>query len=184
MDRVTDSGPTGRGDPGGMTFEEYAAARWPALLRTAHLLAGDPAAGEDLVQATLVKAYTQWSRVTAAESPDAYVRRMLLNEFLSGRRRRLRRAERRHLVVVDAEPIHSPDLTERLDLWQQLATLAPRQRAVLVLRYYEDLTEAEIARVLGISPGTVKSQAHDALKNLRARLSTTYGPTNDSEVSR
>ncbi len=155
-------------DPRWRSFEEYATARWAALYRTAHLITGDPAVAEDVLQATMLKVMAQWSRVRRAESPDAYVRRMLLNELLAERRKTGRRAQKAHLVPVPP-PMADPagDATTRLDLWDRVQQLPPRQRAVLVLRYYEDLTEAEIATVLGVSAGTVKSQASLALRNLR-----------------
>ncbi len=161
-----------------MTFEEYVTARWAALYRTAHLLTGDPVAAEDLLQSTLVKAMAQWARVRRADAPDAYVRKMLLNELLGERRTAGRRAGRAHLLPV-APPVPDPalDAVTRIDLWQRVQALPPRQRAVLVLRYYEDLSEAEIADVLGVSAGTVKSQASLALRNLRAL------PQHSEEVS-
>lgn len=155
-------------DPRWRSFEEYVTARWAALHRTAHLITGDPAAAEDLLQATMLKVMAQWARVRRADSPDAYVRRMLLNELLGERRRTGRRAGKAHLVPVPV-PVTDPaaDATTRLDLWDRVQQLPPRQRAVLVLRYYEDLSEAETAAVLGVSPGTVKSQASLALRRLR-----------------
>lgn len=161
------------------TYEEYVTARWAALYRTAHLLTGDPATAEDLLQSTLIKTYVNWAKVSRADSPDAYVKKMLLNELLSEKRKDARRNGRAHLVV--AGDAAGPDPTDRLDLWSRLAELAPRQRAVLVLRYYEDLSEAQIADVLGVSVGTVKSQAHAALRTLR-RI---YSPGSDvTEVTR
>lgn len=150
-----------------LEFSEYVAARWHPLLRVAHLLTGDQASGEDLLQATLVKAYVAWDRVSRAESVEAYVRKMLLHEFLAQERRTARRRGR----TLDRSPAISglpPD--DRVDLWRQVKALPPRQRAVLVLRYYEDLTESEVGHVLGISTGTVKSQAHAALRTLRERF--------------
>lgn len=157
-------------DPRWRSFEEYVTARWAALYRTAHLITGDPAVAEDLLQATLLKVMAQWPRVRRADAPDAYVRKMLLNELLGERRRTGRRAQKAHLVPVPS-PVADPaaDTTARLDLWDRVQQLPPRQRAVLVLRYYEDLSEAEIATVLGVSAGTVKSQASLALRNLRAQ---------------
>ena len=152
-----------------MEFEEYASARWPALYRTALLLTGNTAEAEDLAQTTLVRVFAGWAKVSRANSPDAYVRRMLVNELTTDRRKGARRA----LIAVPAAPEAVPagiDPGERLDLWRQVVQLPPRQRAVLVLRFYEDLTEAETAQVLGVSLGTVKSQAHDALRTLRTRL--------------
>lgn len=167
-------------DPRWRSFEEYATARWAALHRTAHLISGDAAVAEDLLQATMLKVMAQWSRVRRADSPDAYVRKMLLNELLGERRRTGRRAQRAHLVPVPA-PVVDPatDATTRLDLWDRVQQLAPRQRAVLVLRYYEDLSEAEIATVLGVSAGTVKSQASLALRNLRAQHATPHSTTEE-----
>lgn len=151
-----------------MEFEEYAAARWPVLFRTALLLTGARAEAEDLAQDTLVKAYAGWAKVARADAPDAYVRRMLVNEFISDRRRNARRAALVAESVSALVMLDDPD--QRLDLWAQVLALPPRQRAVLVLRFYEDLTETETARVLGVSLGTVKSQAHDALRTLRTRI--------------
>lgn len=151
------------------SFEEYVTARWAAFYRTAHLLTGDRAAAEDLLQTTLIKVLAQWPRVQRADAPDAYVRKMLLNEMLGERRKSGRRAQKAHLVPVPtpaADPAAAS--SSRLDLWAQVQVLPPRQRAVLVLRYYEDLSEAEIADVLGIAAGTVKSQASLALRALRA----------------
>ncbi|HWJ09143.1 MAG TPA: SigE family RNA polymerase sigma factor [Nocardioides sp.] len=160
-------------DPHWRSFEEYVTARWAALHRTAHLISGDPTVAEDLLQATMVKVMAQWPRVRRADSPDAYVRRMLLNELLGERRKTGRRGQRAHLVPVPV-PVADPAATtaDRLDLWDRVQLLPPRQRAVLVLRYYEDLSEAEIAEVLGVSAGTVKSQASLALRKLRAQHGT------------
>lgn len=145
-------------------------------MRTAYLLAGDRAAAEDLLQATLVKAYVQWNRVRRADSPDAYIRRMLLNELLAGKRRETRREGRTRLVPVPAPTPAGPDAAlERMDLWAHLQALPPRQRAVVVLRYYEDLSEADIAAILQIAPGTVKSQASAALRSLRATFTSQEG---------
>ena len=171
-------------DPRWRSFEDYATARWAALYRTAHLISGDPAVAEDLLQTTMLKVMAQWSRVRRADSPDAYVRKMLLNELLGERRKTGRRAQKAHLVPVPS-PVTDPaaDTTTRLDLWDRVQQLPPRQRAVLVLRYYEDLSEAEIASVLGVSAGTVKSQASLALRNLRAQhVPSTNQPTTE-EVS-
>jgi len=152
-----------------MEFEEYATARWPVLYRTALLLTGNAAEAEDLTQTTLVKVFAGWSKVSRADAPDAYVRRMLVNELTSDRRRGARRAALAP-VAPPPEPVAADDPGQRLDLWRQVLALPPRQRAVLVLRFYEDLTEAETAQVLGVARGTVKSQAHDALRTLRTRL--------------
>ncbi|GAA4824347.1 SigE family RNA polymerase sigma factor [Nocardioides caeni] len=155
--------------PAWHSFEDYVTARWAALFRTAHLLCGEAGAAEDLLQTTLVKVMTQWRRVERADSPDAYIRKMLLNELLGERRKGARRGARQHLLPVPTLTVDpSAASADRLDLWEQVQQLPPRQRAVLVLRYYEDLSEAEIASALGISAGTVKSQASAALRALRA----------------
>jgi RNA polymerase sigma-70 factor (sigma-E family) len=153
------------------TFEEYAASAWPTLYRYAFLLAGNHADAEDIAQQTLMKAYRSWSRVKDSDSPSAYLRRMLTNTYLSQRRPKRRRLE----LLTDApppDPGHAPvsGPEERLMLWPHVTSLPPRQRAVIVLRYYEDLSEQEIADALGCSRGNVKSTAHHALKALRAAL--------------
>jgi RNA polymerase sigma-70 factor (sigma-E family) len=154
------------------TFEEYAGAAWPSLYRYAYLLTGSHADAEDLAQQTLVKAYRSWSRVAGAESPPAYLRRTLTNTYLSQRRPQKRRLE----VLTDQPPEPGPasdgGIEDRMTLWPQVKSLPPRQRAVVVLRYYEQLSEQEIAEVLGCSRGTVKSTAHHALNALRAALAT------------
>ncbi|MGN6576986.1 MAG: SigE family RNA polymerase sigma factor [Nocardioides sp.] len=153
------------------TFEEYAGAAWPSLYRYAYLLAGSHPDAEDLAQQTLLKAYRAWSRVERADSPQAYLRTMLTNTFLSQRRPKGRRLE----LLTDeppepAAPARDRGPEDRMVLWPHVKSLPPRQRAVIVLRYYEDLTEQEIADVLGCSRGTVKSTAHRGLKALRAVL--------------
>ncbi len=144
------------------SFDAYVAARYASLTRTAYLLTGHHQDAEDLVQSALVKAVGAWSRIE--DSPDAYVRRILVNENVS----RWRRHRGREVVVErtpDAAVDHEGD--DAIVLREALARIAPRQRAVLVLRYYEDLTERETAAALGIAIGTVKSQARDALARLR-----------------
>ena len=152
-----------------MSYEDYVAARWNALYRTAYLLTGNHADAEDLAQTTLVKAYLSWAKVSAAASPDGYGRRIMTNAFLSGRRP-LRVARER--LVEQAPEVEAPETPydERLVLWPHIVSLPARQRAVVVLRYYEDLSEQQIADALGCSTGTVKSTASDALRSLRARV--------------
>ena len=153
------------------TFEEYAAAAWPSLYRRAYLLSGNHADAEDLAQQTLIKTHGAWSRVSRAESPNTYVRRILTNTFLSTKRPKGRRLE---LLAGEnapepvGPPVDGPE--ERMALWPHVRALPPRQRAVIVLRYYEQLSEAEIADALGCSRGNVKSTAHRALQNLRTAL--------------
>ena len=143
-------------------FAEFVAARSGALLRTAYLLTGDHHEAEDLVQTALIKVVPRWGRL---REPEPYVRRVLVNESISRWRRR--RWRETSVPEVHDRTITGHDVDEQLVLRQALARLAPRQRAVVVLRYFDDLTEAQTAGVLGISLGTVKSQSRDALARLR-----------------
>ncbi len=147
-------------------FEAFVVARYAALLRTAYLLTGDHHDAEDLLQQTLVKAVGAWKRVTG--DPEPYVRTILVRENVS----RWRRRRWRELTtdVVPEWTIPDQDADDRLALHRALGVLAPRQRAVIVLRYYEDLTEVQTADTLGISVGTVKSQTRDALRRLREQV--------------
>lgn len=143
-------------------FTAYVEGRRPALVRTAYLLCGDAHLAEDLVQQALVKAVGHWKRI--GENPEPWLRKVIVNDHISGWRRH-RGRER----LTDVVPDRAADAAGRdLDLATALALLAPRQRAVVVLRYYEDLTEHETARVLGVSVGTVKSQHRDAIARLRS----------------
>ena len=148
-------------------FADYVTARTPALLRLGTLLAGSPADGEELVQAALVRTYRAWGRVRTAD-PDRYVRQVMLNL----QRNRWTRLLRRESVTDSPPDTQVPDAASevvvREVLWPAVRALPARQRAVLVLRYYEGLTEAETADLLGCSVGTVKSQAAKALAHLRA----------------
>lgn len=149
------------------SFREYVQARGAALSRAAYLMTGDAYLAEDLVQQTLVRVASRWEKVVAGGDPDAYVRRVLYHQHISWWRR-----WRREPVPVERLPEpagfepHGP-LDTAIVVRQVLGRLAPRQRAVLVLRYFEDLSEAQTAAVLGISVGTVKSQTRDALARLR-----------------
>jgi RNA polymerase sigma-70 factor (sigma-E family) len=148
-------------------FAEFVQARGAALTRTAYLLTGSAAAAEDLVQDALVSAATRWRRLTASGDPEAYIRRAMVNSHVG----RWRKTGRRESPVNEPPDRLQPDPTERtagrIDVMRALAQLAPRQRAVIVLRFYEDLTEAETAGILGCAIGTVKSQTADALRKLR-----------------
>jgi len=157
-------------------FAAYMAARQPSLLRTAYLLTGDRHTAEDLVQTAFAKLYLSWDRVQRRELVDGYVRRILVNEHNSLWRRAFKRRE----VVSDELPeTHAApdrhDDGESAALWAFVQTLPRKQRAVIVLRYYEDLSEQQIADALGCSPGTVKSTASDALKVLRSRMDVREG---------
>ncbi|MEH1101975.1 SigE family RNA polymerase sigma factor [Micromonospora sp. CPCC 205561] len=161
-----------------MTFEEYVSSRGPALIRLARLLTGDEHRAEDLVQDVLARAYVHWRRIARADRPDVYVRRMLVNANSSWWRRR----SNRELATADfAERPQRGDLSgetaDRDAMWRLIRALPDRQRAVLVLRYYEDLDDATIAQILGCSPVTVRTHAMRALTNLRERcgVPTTNG---------
>lgn len=149
-------------------FSAWMAIRQPGLHRTAYLLAGDHHTAEDLVAATLAKVYLAWPRIERRESVDGYARRVLVNEHNSLWRRPWKRREVTHDAVPDTVGTHDRyDEGEGRALWELVQTLPRKQRAVIVLRYYDGLSEAEIAEVLGISPGTVKSQASRAMAALR-----------------
>jgi len=152
-------------------FTAWVEARHAALHRTAYLLcSGNAHNADDLTQATLAKLFLAWGRIQDRSQVDAYARRIMVNEHRSTWRRAWRKKE----VVSDevperGAPGHEYD-GQGDAVWQLVQTLPPKQRAVVVLRYYDDLSEAEIAAALGISPGTVKSQASRALAALRTRV--------------
>ena len=152
-------------------FAAYMHARQPSLLRTAYLLTGDRHSAEDLVQTALAKLYLSWDKVQRRELVDGYVRRILVNEHNSLWRRAWKKREFTTDTLPDViAPLDRPDTGEAAALWDFVRSLPRRQRAVVVLRYYEDLSEAETADVLGISVGTVKSQASRAIASMRSRV--------------
>jgi RNA polymerase sigma-70 factor (sigma-E family) len=150
-------------------FAELFRASWARLYRLAYAVSGDGAAAEDDLQNAFAKVYAQWARVRRADHPEAYVRRMVLNEVLGGRRNGFLKRERPHQHVEPPGSVASPEdaVVAHDAIWSAVRSLPPRQRAVVVLRYYEDLSEAEIAEALGCSRGTVKSQASAAIAALR-----------------
>jgi RNA polymerase sigma-70 factor (sigma-E family) len=147
-------------------FEAYVRARTPALLRSAYVLTGDQYQAEDLVQEALIRTHRAWRRVL---DPDAYARKVIYHLHISTWRRRGKGRE----VVTGDVPEPAPGaapyvgLDDRVALDRALAGLPARQRAVIVLRFYEDLTEAQAAEVLGVTLGTIKSQTARALSKLR-----------------
>lgn len=153
-----------------MTFEEYAAQRLPALLRFAAVLTGDRDLAQDIVQEVLARVHVKWRKISQLDVPDQYVRRAIANEFISWRRR-WGRVVPVGQVLEDGRPAGQPDSAtthaERDALLADLAKLPRRQQAVLVLRYYEGLSDPEIAEVLGCRPGTVRGYASRALATLR-----------------
>lgn len=148
-------------------LEEYVAARGPALLRTAYMLCGDRYLAEDLVQEVLARLHSRRRRI---EHLDAYVKAAVVRQFLSWRRRR---SGNERLLEPGLEPPASgradaaDEVAERDAVWTELAGLPRQQRAVLVLRYYEDLPDAQIADLIGCAPATVRAHAARALATLR-----------------
>lgn len=155
------------------SYTAFVRSRQPALLRTAYLLTGDYHRAEDLLQGALVKLAEHWAKVRDGE-PEAFVRTVLYRDSVSWWRRH--RRERLGSVPDRSTGDVTDDVSRRLVLQRALAALTPRQRAVLVLRFYEDLSTAQTANALGVSVGTVKSQTSVALRRLRAELAAVDTP--------
>jgi RNA polymerase sigma-70 factor (sigma-E family) len=156
--------------PGELTereFETYVAERWRPLLRAGWLLTGNWAAAEDLVQATLAQVWASWPRVRSAASPDAYVRRVLTNQYLGQQRRRSSTELPSDVMPESPTRDATADVDRRLALTRALNELPPQQRAAVVLRYFEDLSLEQTAAALECSVGTAKSQTSRALAKLR-----------------
>lgn len=152
-----------------LDFTAYVSARQRHFVRFAYLLTGDPYSAEDLVQSAFAKVYRRWDAIHG--SPDAYVRQAIVNEHRSWWRRTWRHREVTGSdLITYAEPVAPPDTYADDDLRTQIRKLPAQQRAAIVLRYYEDLTEAQTAAVLGVSVGTVKSHTSRALSNLRVTM--------------
>jgi RNA polymerase sigma-70 factor (sigma-E family) len=147
---------------GAASFDAFVAARSQALVRTAYLLTRDHALAEDLVQTALAKAWFHWSRIRE-DNPEPYVRRILVTTYASWWRRRWNG----EIPTEELPETPAPHGEDGLDLWEAIGRLPRRQRAAVVLRFYEDLSEAETARLMGTSVGTVKSQTAKALAKLR-----------------
>jgi RNA polymerase sigma-70 factor (sigma-E family) len=150
-------------------FQDFFAAEYPALCRLGYWLTGDWGQAEELAQEALVRAYWRWPLVRRLDQPGRYARKVLVNRYRSLLRRAL--VEARHVGRARA-PVQPPpgDHEGSLVLWAAVRRLPPRQRAVIVLRYQEDLSEAEVARLLRVSVGTVKSTASRAIARLRDEL--------------
>lgn len=152
-------------------YREFVVSRMDGLRRTAYLLSGDWHTADDLVSSALGKLFRSWKRVSAMQNPDAYLRKILLRVWLDERRRPWRREYAREQVPESSAPYSDLDkVIDRITLLNLLAELSPRRRAVLVLRYFCDLSVEDAAAALGCAPGTVKSQTARALETLRARL--------------
>ena len=172
-------------------FEQFVTGSSDALLRTAYLVVWDPVEAEDLVQECLLAVARRWPRVRGMDHPHAYARRILINLALDGATRRTRRREElaaNGSGAVDefadessARRLHAVGV--RAELVEALGTLPPRQRAVLVLRYFEDLSEAQVAELLGCSLGTVKSTTSRGLARLHAALSPDLSPSTKEQSS-
>jgi RNA polymerase sigma-70 factor (sigma-E family) len=154
-------------------FAEFMRGRWPAMVRLAYGLTGDRGHAEDVAQAAFARAYASWARVQRAGDPDAYVRRIVINE---NRKRFRKHRVPEDLTGVPPEPVSAnraadtADTADREELVTALRRLGPRQRAVVVLRYYLGMSEAETAAALNCTVGTVKSQASRALATLRNQV--------------
>jgi RNA polymerase sigma-70 factor (sigma-E family) len=163
-------------------FDEFVAGNVEALLKTAYLITWDAGEADDLVQECLFKVARRWPRVRKMDQPRAYARRVLVNLALDGARGRARRRSELDGASADVDgPARDllAGIDTRAELLDGLAGLTPRQRAVLVLRYFNDLTEAQTAEVLGCSPGTVKSNASRGLARLREVLTPIPHPTRE-----
>jgi RNA polymerase sigma-70 factor (sigma-E family) len=157
-------------------FSSYVAARWSGLVRTLVLLGCDAHEAEDVAQTALVRCYAAWERVRMADDLDAYVYRSLLNTWAKSRRRRWWGERPTDVLPEWEEDDAFEDATLRHDIEKALGRLSPEHRQVLVLRYVADLSESQVAQVLGVPPGTVKSRtsraiAHVELADLREELS-------------
>jgi RNA polymerase sigma-70 factor (sigma-E family) len=154
-------------------FVEFVSGTWSRFYRMAFLLAAeDRTAAEDLLQTAMEKTYARWPKVRRMEHPEAYVRKIMVNAVISRWRRPGRGRESLQSTVPEPSfpPTGDSGVIDHTLVWPLVCALPDRQRAVVVLRYYEDLTAVETADVLGCSVGTVKSQAHDALQSLRRGL--------------
>jgi RNA polymerase sigma-70 factor (sigma-E family) len=153
--------------PADASFSLFVAARTGALVRFAYVLCGDHGFAEDLVQDALISTHRRWGGEPQLVQPEAYVRKAIVNHYISRRRRRSASE-----VAVEVPDVAIPDFTEAADdhdrMWQAIAELVPRQRAVLVLRYYAGMEDAAIAEIVGCARGTVRSLASRALDGLRS----------------
>jgi RNA polymerase sigma-70 factor (sigma-E family) len=152
------------------SFDQYVVDRLDRLLRFATALTCDPHLAQDVVQEVLLRTQRKWSHIGALDGRDSYIRRMIVNEYLSWRRRKAARAVSHAMLDTLGTPTADPAnaYAERDAMRTRIAALPRKQRAALMLRYYEDRTDAEIAELLGCSAGTVRSHISRALSTLRA----------------
>jgi RNA polymerase sigma-70 factor (sigma-E family) len=167
-----------------VTFEEFISNRLNALLRYATVISCDPHLAEDITQDVLIRVQSRWTRIRDLDAPEPYVKRMLLNEFLSWRRRKAARQVPLAREALEPFMPPAPDPTggrdERDAVVSLIARLPPKQRAAVALRYYEDLTDQQIAELLGCRTATVRSHISHALATLRDTLPTMLAPTTRS----
>lgn len=161
-----------------MTFDEFAVNRLASALRLATVLTGDPASAEDIVQEVMIRVHKRWTVIGQLDRPDLYLRKMIVNEFVSARRRTWRLIPSGRAADLDTlvTPDHATVVADRAELIAELGKLPARQRAVIVLRFYEGLPDASIAELLGTSPVTVRGYAFRALATLRIGLSPAPAP--------
>ncbi|MER6002306.1 SigE family RNA polymerase sigma factor [Nonomuraea sp. NPDC051941] len=150
-------------------FHEFVRTRQQSLMRTAYLLTGNAHLAEDLLQTVLTRVASHWAKLAKGGNPEAYARKALVNQTISWRKRKRIELSEAELpeFAASGQP-HDEATVRRIALLHALARLTPKQRALIVLRFYEDRTEHETAQLLGVSVGTVKSQTHYALSKLRA----------------
>ncbi len=151
-------------------FADFVRAYSSTLFRTAYLMSGDYQRAEDLLQTTMVRIYQRWARVQEMGQPVAYARKVLVSQAGSWWRRRSSHEEPRVVRDGPSRGGQPEDYAEHERVWRAVLSLPPRQRAVVVLRYYEDLSEAQIADILDMAPGTVKSHGHSAARRLAVLL--------------
>ena len=152
------------------TFEDFASSRLPALVRFAAVMTHDRGIAEDVCQEVVIRVQRDWARISVLDHPEAYVRRMVVNEYLSWRRKWARVIPFATVGTDRSVGDHADTVTDRSALMARIGRLPPQQRTVLVLRYYEDLPDSEIAAVLGCSESTVRGYAMRALRTLRVDL--------------
>ena len=162
-----------RRDPA--AFAEFVAARSAALHRTAYLMVGERQLAQDLLQEAFTKTYVTWPTLRDPGKAEAYTRKVITTTAISWYRRKSWQERPSDTLPEASHDGHADELTQRAWVWSALQGLPPRQRAAIVLRYYEDLTEAQTAAALGCAVGTVKSQVHAGLATLRTTLDSRGG---------
>jgi RNA polymerase sigma-70 factor (sigma-E family) len=166
-----------------VTFEEFVSARLATLVRYATVVTWDPYLAEDITQNVLVRAQARWPRISRLDAPELYVKRMVVNEFLSWRRRRAAQSVPLARETLDRLLPAAPDQIEQRDerdaMLRLIATLPPRQRAVIALRFYEDLSTEQIAEILGCRTVTVRTHLSRALATLHQALPATLVTTGE-----